>query len=91
MTWNSVKNKDQFQIILISLLNKVSNSLAIYLGKHLPSVFEDWWNEAVFNILSFQQRRRVKERGINSLTSLDLTALLHRKTAGISPKNLIEC
>jgi len=76
MTWSSAKDKDQFQTIFMTLLNKVSNSLAIYLGQQLPTLFEDWWYEAVLNILSFQQRRRVKERGINSLTALDLAALL---------------
>ena len=61
---------------LNSLLQKATISLAAYLEKVLPSLFNDWWNEAVINILSFQQRRQVKERGINSLTSLDLAALL---------------
>ena len=61
---------------LNSLLQKATISLAAYLEKVLPSLFNDWWNEAVINILSFQQRRWVKERGINSLTSLDLAALL---------------
>ncbi len=61
---------------LNSLLQKATISLAAYLDKVLPSLFNDWWNEAVVNILSFQQRRRVKEPGINSLTSLDLAALL---------------
>ena len=61
---------------LNSLLQKATISLAAYLEKVLPSLFNDWWNETVINILSFQQRRRVKERGINSLTSLDLAALL---------------
>lgn len=61
---------------LNSLLQKATISLAAYLDKILPSLFNDWWNEAVVNILSFQQRRQIKERGINSLTSLDLAALL---------------
>jgi len=58
------------------LLGEASKNLARFLEKVLPSLFDDWWNEAVVNILSFQQRRRVKERGINSLVSLDLAALL---------------
>lgn len=61
---------------LNSLLQKVTKSLAAYLDEVLPSLFNDWWNDAVLNILSFQQRRRVKERGISSLNSLDLAALL---------------
>ena len=58
------------------LLCEASKNLARFLEKVLPSLFDDWWNEAVVNILSFQQRRRVKERGINSMASLDLAALL---------------
>jgi SNF2 family N-terminal domain. len=61
---------------LNSLLQKATISLAAYLDKVLPFLFNDWWNEAVINTLSFQQRRQVKERGINSLNSLDLAALL---------------
>ena len=61
---------------LNSLFQKVTIRLAAYLDKVLPPLFEDWWNEAVVNMLSFQQRRRVNERGINSLTSLDLAALI---------------
>ena len=64
------------QASMAHLLGEASKYLAIYLGKELPPLFSDWWNEAVVNILSFQQRRRVKDRGINSLTSLDLAALL---------------
>ena len=58
------------------LLGETSKCLALFLEKVLPSLFNDWWNEAVINTLTFQQRRWVKERGINSLTSLDLAALL---------------
>jgi len=63
-------------IDLNSLLQKTTISLAAYLEKVLPPLFTDWWNEAVVDVLSFQQRRRVKERGGKSLTSLDLAALL---------------
>ena len=61
---------------LNSLLQKATSSLAVYLEKVLPSLVNDWWKEAVVNILSFQQQRRVKERRIISLISLDLAALL---------------
>jgi len=64
------------QASIAHLLGKASKCLALFLEKVLPSLFNDWWNDAVINILSFQQQRRVKERGINSLTSLDLAALL---------------
>ncbi len=61
---------------LNKLLQKVTVSLAAYLEKVLPSLFEDWWKQAVFNNLSFQQRRRVEQRKANSLLALDLAALL---------------
>jgi len=58
------------------LLVETTKYLALFLEKVLPSLYNDWWNESVINTLSFQQRRWVKERTINSLTSLDLAALL---------------
>ena len=58
------------------LLQKATISLTAFLEKVLPPLFNDWWNEAVVNNLSFQQRRWVEDRGINSLTSLDLATLL---------------
>jgi ATP-dependent helicase HepA len=59
-----------------NLLPKVTVSLARYLEKVLPSLFEDWWRQTVVNNLSFQQRRRLEQRNIDSLASLDLAALL---------------
>jgi len=67
---------NSMQASMAHLLGEASKCLALYLEKVLPPLFNDWWNEAVDNILSFQQRRRAKDRGINSLTSLDLAALL---------------
>jgi len=58
------------------LLLEVSSPLAKFLETILPPLFTDWWNEAVVNVLSFQQRRRVKDQDIDSLSSLDLAALL---------------
>ena len=58
------------------LLRKTTVFLANFLERTLPSLFEDWWNKAVVANLSFQQQRRVEERHINSLTSLDLGSLL---------------
>jgi ATP-dependent helicase HepA len=40
------------------LLQKATISLTAFLEKVLPPLFNDWWNEAVVNNLSFQQRRR---------------------------------
>ena len=71
------------------LLQKTTITLAAYLEKILPPLVNNWWNEAVLNNLSFQQKRMVKERGLNSLTSLDLAALLRildQNWYRISPK-----
>ena len=67
---------NNMQTSIARLLGEASKYLARFLDEILPNLFDDWWKEAVVNILSFQQRRRVKERGINSLASLDLAALL---------------
>jgi ATP-dependent helicase HepA len=61
---------------LNNLLQKVTVSLAAYLEKVLPPLFDDWWKQAVLNSLSFQQRRRMEQRNIGSLAVLDLAALL---------------
>jgi len=59
-----------------NLIQKITASLSRYLGKVLPSLFDDWWKQAVVNNLSFQQRRRLEQRNIDSLAALDLAALL---------------
>jgi len=69
-------NNSNIQASMAPLLGEALKFLALFLEKVLPPLFNDWWNEAVVNILSFQQRRRVNERGIRSLTSLDRAALL---------------
>ena len=61
---------------LNNLLQRVTASLAAYLESVLPSLFEDWWKQAVLNSLSFQQRRRMEQYNIGSLAALDLAALL---------------
>ncbi len=57
-------------------LNEVAKQLALFLEGVLPSLFEDWWKQAVLNSLSFQQRRRIEQSGLNALGALDLAALL---------------
>lgn len=64
------------QATLSKLLSEVAKYLALFLERELPSLFDDWWNQAVVNNLSFQQRRRMEQRGIASLGTLDLAALL---------------
>lgn len=57
-------------------LNGVTKYLVLFLERELPSLFEDWWKQAVVNNLSFQQRRRLEQQGNASLGALDLAALL---------------
>jgi ATP-dependent helicase HepA len=66
----------QINISMSRLLSKAAKHLAPFLEEMLPSLFEDWWNQAVVNNLSFQQRRRIEQRNIESLASLDIAALL---------------
>ncbi len=61
---------------LNNLLLKVTVSLVAYLEKVLPPLFDDWWKQAVLNSLSFQQKQRIEQRKISSLSAMDLAALL---------------
>ena len=58
------------------LQNEVVVQLASFLEKVLPSIFDDWWNKAVINGLSFQQKQRIVQRNITTLSGLDLAGLL---------------
>lgn len=69
-------NDQHTQATISKLLGEVAKQLILFLEKVLPTLFEDWWKEAVLNGLSFQQRRRTEQRGLGSLGSLDLAALL---------------
>jgi len=71
-----VENSTQVQSAIHILLSEMAKCLALFLDRELPSLFEDWWKQAVVNNLSFQQRRRLEKRGITSLGALDLAALL---------------
>jgi ATP-dependent helicase HepA len=53
-----------------SLLHKLTVELVTYLEKILSSFFDDRWTQAVVNKLSFQQRRWLEQRNIDSLESL---------------------
>jgi len=61
---------------LNNLFQRTTGSLAKYLEEILPGLFEDWWQQAVLNKLSFQQKRKVEQLGFDSLSSMDLAALL---------------
>jgi len=68
---------DQHIYVSISkLLSEATRHLALFLEKALPSLFDDWWKQAVLNSLSFQQRRRMEQGNIGSLSALDIAALL---------------
>lgn len=64
------------QASFATLLSGAAEAIANYLDRLLPALFDDWWKEAVVGKLSFQQQRRVGEKGIVSLSSLDIAALL---------------
>ena len=69
-------NEQHTQATISKLLGEVAKQLTLFLEKVLPTLFADWWKEAILNGLSFQQRRRMEQRGIASLGALDLAALL---------------
>ncbi|MDR2743990.1 MAG: DEAD/DEAH box helicase family protein, partial [Desulfovibrio sp.] len=69
-------DKEQIHGVIASHLSDVAERLAVFLERVLPSLFGDWWNKAVINTLSFQQKRRLEQRNITSLSGLDLAGLL---------------
>lgn len=58
------------------LSRDTADSLRDFLTVVLPEISEGWWKSCVVPALSFQQLRMVEERGIASLSGLDLAALL---------------
>jgi len=64
------------QAILSKLLNETAKQAVSFLKEVLPDLYDDWWKQAVLNSLSFQQRRLIEQRKIESLSLLDLAALL---------------
>ena len=57
-------------------LSDLTEELAGFLEGVLPPLFDDWWNKAVLNALSYQQQRRLEQHNIESLYGLDLAGLL---------------
>lgn len=57
-------------------LNELGKALQDFLHATLPSVNEEWWRNCVVPLLTFQQQRVIDEKGITSLTELDLAGLL---------------
>ena len=64
----------QTEIALI--LTDVTKNLISYLEAVLPTISEKWWQNCVINVLSFQQKRRVEQKKITSLSAFDLAGLL---------------
>ncbi|MHB9068758.1 MAG: DEAD/DEAH box helicase [Sedimentisphaerales bacterium] len=71
-----IDQKEQIHGAVTKLLSKVAGHLAAFLEKVLPSIFDDWWNKAVINALSFQQKRRIEQYNITNLNGFDLAGLL---------------
>ena len=61
---------------LQKILEDLGVQLAGILEEKLPAAGEDWWRTTVVDRLSIQQQRLVVERRVNSLSGLDLAALL---------------
>lgn len=68
--------KASFHGAVVKHLSDIAGQLAVFLDRILPPLFNNWWNQAVVNALSFQQKSRLEQRNITSLTGLDLAGLL---------------
>ncbi|HEC03368.1 MAG TPA: hypothetical protein ENI81_07505, partial [Phycisphaerales bacterium] len=64
------------QASIAGLLGGSVKYFVSYLETILPSLFDNWWKDAVLDKLSFQQQQRIEQKRIVSLSSLDLAALL---------------
>lgn len=66
--------------IIVSRMNTYLHTatvvMADWLGKLLPKVTDDWWEECVLDKLSSNQREMVKRMGFTELSDFDLAALL---------------
>jgi len=67
---------EKIHSIISRLLGETTKQLALFLEDLLPTVFDDWWSQAVLNALTYQQSRRIEQGNIATLASLDLAALL---------------
>jgi SNF2 family DNA or RNA helicase len=61
---------------MIVILNSAARTICKWLEARLPALDERWWQNNVFDRLTFQQQRSVQERNLRNLTDLDLAALL---------------
>lgn len=58
------------------ILENLASRVTEILEENLPTAGEDWWRTAVIDRLSIQQQRLAIDRRVNSLSGLDLAALL---------------
>ena len=68
--------KSQVHGLVSKHLNDMAGQLAVFLERILPPLFDDWWEKGVVSCLSFQQQRRLVQRGITTLGGLDLAGLI---------------
>jgi len=61
---------------LSALLQMSTRHLCEWLCDSLPKLDQAWWSSLVLPNLSFQQRQRAEQSGTDSLSQLDLAALL---------------
>lgn len=61
---------------LHELLQIATLYLSKYLKKVLPKLDKNWWQKNVISSLSYRQKQIIKRKNIDSLTGLDLAALL---------------
>lgn len=57
-------------------LHQATGLLVTWLGKMLPRVSEDWWNECVLDRISYRQQEIAIEKGFKELADFDLAAVL---------------
>jgi ATP-dependent helicase HepA len=62
--------------MLHAVLNKSAQALQSVLAQALPEISTDWWKSCVIDRLTFSQNRIIQEKGITSLSGLDLSVLL---------------
>ncbi len=58
------------------LLHASGIVISRWLETKLPNLSANWWTENVLNQLTFQQQRIVEEKRTQSLSGLDLAAIL---------------
>lgn len=76
MNQSDFSENSQVHLSITRFLSESVKSLANYLERILPTISDNWWSETVLDKLSFHQQKQISRRSINSLTSLDLAALL---------------